>query len=132
MAKISTQFVIGGVTLSVDSYAATDMSHGSKYRWAKHDRIGNASTIFQYLGEGTETLNLSGTTNLVNTDGSMYQLDSLKSLAKKGEPKIVCLGTGKVLGKFIIEAVNSKYSTIIDDGRAAINKWDISLKRYKS
>ncbi len=128
--KKGTQFVIGGFKLSVDAYAASDMSHGNDYRWAQHDRIGNASTTHQYLGEGVETIKLNGTVNLIN-GGSMYQLDSLKSIAEKGEPQIVTLGTGKVLGKFIIKKINSSYDKLMDDGRAIHNKFSIDLTRYK-
>lgn len=128
MAKQSPQFVIGGVQLKVDDYAATSFNRSSDYRWPAQERISHPSAL-QFVGEGVEKISLTGTAHLLY-GGRMFQLDDLRAKAAAGKPVIVCTGTGKNLGKFCITSIKDDYDNLMDDSRAKTNKWSIDLEKY--
>jgi phage protein U len=128
MAKRSPQFVIGGILLTVDTYAATDFTRTSDYRWPAQERISHPSAL-QFVGEGVEKLSLSGTAHMLY-GGRMFELDSLRAKAAEGKPVIVVTGTGKNLGRFCITSIKDGYNDLMDDSRAKVNKWSIDLEKY--
>jgi len=128
MAKLSPQFVIGGIQLTVDDYAADSFNRSNDYRWPTQDRIAHP-TALQFVGEGVEKLSLSGTAHL-QWGGSMFQLDALRAKAAEGKPVIVTIGTGRNLGKFCITSIKDGYGELMDDSRALENKWSIDLEKY--
>ena len=128
MAKQPTQFIVGGIQLTVDDYAADTFNRTNEYRWPKQDRIAHP-TALQFVGEGVEKLTLSGTAHH-QWGGSMYFLDALRAKAAEGKPVNVATGHGRNLGKFCITNIKDGYGALMDDGRALENKWSIDLEKY--
>lgn len=126
--KKSPQFVIGGFTLTVDSYAANNFKRSIDYRWEGQDRI-SQPTAHQFIGIGVEQFSLSGTAHPVYK-GRMYELNSIRSIAEKGKPVVVTTGAGQNLGKFVIIKVDEDFGELMDDHRARTVGWSIELKKY--
>jgi phage protein U len=128
MAKISPQFVIGGIQLTVDDYAADTFKISSGHRWPKQERIAH-ETALQSVGPDVKGLSLSGTAHH-QYGGSMFQLDQLEAKMDEGKPVIVTHGTGKVFGKYCIVSIDNDHGKLMDDGRSLENKWSIKLEKY--
>lgn len=126
--KRGVQFVVGGIILSVDGYAADTLKRSTNYNHAANKRL-LAETAHQFVGLGVESLTLSGTANHLMA-GRMYELDALRAVAKTGKPVTVTTGTGQNMGLFVIIKIDDGYSQLMDDHRAIINGWSIELKSY--
>ena len=128
MAKQSPQAIWGGVQFSVDSLAVSDMKRNRKWRWAKHDLLA-APSIHQFIGVGVDDFTLSGEANHI-IGGSMFQTDALATIADGGEAQILVIA-GRNLQKWFMESLADGFGNLLDDGKAATNKFSCKFIRYK-
>ncbi len=129
MAKQFPQAVIGGVLFGTDTIPIDSIAINSKYRWPAQSRVAAPAAI-QFVGEGESDISISGDANNIAHKGGMFFLDSLRGIAKNGEPIIVVVA-GRNLGKFALTDISDGYSELFDDGKAIKNKWSVKLKAYK-
>ena len=94
---------LGEYVFGVDAAAYREMQRVAEYRWPRQERIGR-SPARQWLGPGEETIELSGTIYPVRRRAE-EEMDALRAEARKGEPLRLMLGTGEILGLWVIEAI---------------------------
>lgn len=105
---------LGEYVFGVSSAAYDEMRRAAEYRWAAQDRIGRPPAR-QWIGPGEETVDLSGTIYPVRRRAE-EELDALRAEAAKGEPLRLMLGTGEILGLWVIERIRETGTVFLPDG----------------
>jgi len=91
------------------------------------ERVG-ARPAYQFTGPGPEEISMPG--RLVPELGARPQwLATLREMADAGEDYPLLDGTGEVLGKFRITALDTTRRHLMDNGRARIIDFAIQLVR---
>ncbi len=119
---------LGGYVFGVDSAAYDEMRRAAEYRWAALDRIGRSPTQ-QWLGPGQSTIELSGTIYPVRRR-AREELDALRAEADKGEPLRLQLGTGEILGLWVIRRISETASTFLAGGVPRKAEFRVQLAYY--
>lgn len=123
------QMTIGGFQFGIESAPIELFNRKVSYRWPSQERIGRENA-HQYTGIDDEPITINGSYFPAYSKASAMQLDDLKDLAKKGEPQMVTLGTGKVLGKYCITEVTEDFSNLMDDIRPRKVTFSITITKY--
>lgn len=119
---------LGGFAFAADSAAYGELQRMARYRWEAQERIGSPPAR-QYLGPGSETVELSGTiySERRRADADM---DDLRAMAASGEPRRLVLGTGEILGLWAIERIRETRTVFLPGGGARKVEFRISLAWY--
>lgn len=118
---------LGTFVFSLPSLAYQQLQRQMAWRHASSERI-NARPANQFLGPGEETIELSGIVAPEIT-GRPASLDTLRQMADDGEHMPLVEGTGKVLGSYVILAVNTTHTLLFADGAARRIDFTLSLRR---
>lgn len=105
---------LGEYVFSVDSAAFDEMRRAAEWRWAAQDRIGRPPAR-QWLGPGGETVELTGVIYPVRRRAE-EEMDALRAEAAKGEPLRLMLGTGEILGLWVIESLRQTGTVFLAGG----------------
>ena len=97
------------------------------YGWVENKRVGQRP-ITQYLGLGTETINLTGQLLPEVTGGQTY-LQVFESMADSGRAWPLIEGSGTIYGMFVVQSFNHTNSQLNTDGRARNISFELTLKR---
>ncbi len=119
---------LGDYRFSLSSAAYNELSRTHNYRWQSHDRIGRSPSQ-QFVGAGSQTLDLSGTI-YPHYKGGLEQINQMRTMAGKGQPLILVDGTGQIWGKFVITRVEEKQSNFIKNGQPLRQNFRLSLVDY--
>ena len=117
---------LGTFVFDLPSLAYQQLQHQLAWRYASSERIG-ARQATQYLGPGEETVELSGLIAPPVT-GDTASLDQLREMADQGEPYPLIEGTGKVLGSYVVTALNTTNTLFWPDGTARRIDFTLSLR----
>ena len=124
----NVMMALGDFRFSVSTAAYDELNRTHNYRWQSQDRIGR-SPGQQFMGEGIQTLDLSGTI-YPHYSGGIEQVNQMHSMAGQGKPLILVDGTGKVWGKFVITRVQETQSRFLNNGQALHQDFRLSLVFY--
>lgn len=113
-------FVFG---LSTTAYQ--ELQRQTSWRHPAHNRVG-APPVRQFLGQGDETITLTGTL-LPQFTGGQQHLDELRDMAGEGAAWPLIEGSGYYYGLYVIESLNERQSLHMRDGRAQRIEFDLSL-----
>ena len=94
---------LGKYVFGVGTAAYDEMQRVAEYRWKALERLGRPLAR-QWLGPGQETIELSGAIYPVRRRAE-EEMDALRAEARKGEPLRLMLGTGEILGLWVIERI---------------------------
>ena len=97
---------LGEYVFGVDTSAYSELQRTAEYRWAAQERLGRYPAR-QWLGPGEDTIELSGTIYPVRRRAS-EELDAMRDEARTGEPLRLMLGTGEILGLWVIERIQAE------------------------
>ena len=122
-------YTLGDVVLAVPALAATQAARIARQRWAAQERVG-ARPGWQWLGPGEETLTLSGV-SLPLSAGTADAVSTLRTAAAGGEPLTLADGAGRVLGRWVVRAVEERRRGIRADGTPARIDWRLDLALYE-
>ena len=119
---------LGGYVFGIDSAAYDEMRRVAEYRWEALARIGR-SPARQWLGPGDETIELNGTIYPVRRRAE-EELDALRAEAAKGEPLRLMLGTGEILGLWVIRRISETAGTFLAGGVPRKADFRVQLAYY--
>lgn len=108
--------------------APQSINRQSGFDYASAKPIGSAP-FYQFMGEGAESLSLSGDLYPSFTGGK-FNLTILRNMAKTGKAYILMTGYGEVLGHYIIQSLMESQSQFFNDGAAQKISFSLELKRY--
>lgn len=99
------------------------------WRHARSAPIGDRSSS-QYIGPGEDNITLTGTI-APDVAGNLFSLDALRIMADTGEPYILVLGNGQIVGAFDIDAIDERSSHLHENGTARVTEFSINLARTR-
>ncbi|WP_107689058.1 phage tail protein [Neisseria wadsworthii] len=82
----------------------------------------------QYTGKEPEEISISAELRPEVT-GGVYSIRDLREMADTGEPHPLILGTGEVLGSFVITSIGEKRSELNQDGSPRAIAFSMGLKK---
>lgn len=119
----------GGIKFSQLTRSYKKLDRTTAYRWAKVDRLGRMPAQ-QFVGEGEQTITLSGVVfGLYNNVGTR-QLDELYTAAEAGKPALLQDGRGVVYGKFVLTNITEAHEKVMDTGAPRKQTYTLTFKRY--
>ncbi|AIY43002.1 Phage-related tail protein [Collimonas arenae] len=118
---------LGMFVFSLPTLAYQELHRQTEWKHASTSRVG-ARDAHQFTGKGDDTVTLSGWIAPELT-GSVYSLDALRLMADTGKSWILILGTGRILGSFIITNMTEGRTHLAQDGDAGRIEFTIALKR---
>jgi len=119
---------LGDFRFGLETAAYQRLRRTVEYRWPKQERAGRRPAR-QFTGIGDETVELGGVI-YPHYRGGLGQLETMRTLAGKGQPQILTDGTGKVWGKFCIERIEETQRILFGDGTPRKQEFRLSLGRY--
>ena len=82
----------------------------------------------QYTGKEPDTITIQAELRPEVTGGDM-SINLLRSMADGGKPWPLILGTGQLLGSYVITDIQDKQSQLMYDGKARAISFSMSLKK---
>lgn len=119
---------LGSYQFGLSTAAYQELLRRSGYRWASQDRFGQAPAR-QYTGPESETIELSGVI-YAEFRGGIGQLDTIRALAKKGLPQRLIDGTGRLMGRWVIESVEETQSTFAAKGYPRKQEFTLHISSF--
>lgn len=118
---------IGMFVFETDSALFDELARKRSWRHARTERFG-AIAASQFVGPGDDDVTLSG--RLVpGLAGRWSSLQRIAEMADTGEAFPLADGTGTILGQFTIEALDETHRNLIDNGRARLIDFTLTLRR---
>lgn len=118
---------LGMFVFELPSLAFDELQRKTDWQHARAQRVGARDTA-QYVGPGTETINLSGAVYAEICDGRV-SLDDLRTMANDGEALPLVAGNGTVFGNYVIEAIDERHAYLQADGTPLRIDFAIDLLR---
>jgi phage protein U len=117
----------GMFVFGLSTAAYQELKRQTTWRHGSQSRI-NARPTRQFLGQGDDTITLTGTLLPMYT-GGQQNLDMLRALADQGKAWPLIEGTGTFYGMFVIESMDEGKTEFFRDGAAKQIDFDIKLAR---
>lgn len=118
---------LGMFVFGLDTVAYQNLQRQTAWRHAAQSRIGRRPAR-QFLGQGEDTITLSGTL-LPQFTGGQQSLDELREMADQGAAWPLIEGTGRYYGLFVVESMSERGSHHMRDGAAQRIEFDLVLQR---
>ncbi|BAO20622.1 putative tail protein GpU [Pseudomonas phage PPpW-3] len=124
----SVMLQLGSFQFSIRTAAYQELTRESGHRWAAQDLYGREPGL-QYTGPESQTMALSG---VIYTEyrGGTGQLNALRNLAAGGMPLNLVEGSGRMLGRWVIERVQEKQAVFADAGLPRKQEFTVQLKKF--
>ena len=119
---------LGSFQFELETLAHQKLVYSQSWRWPEQARITRDSAL-QYVGRNPGEIDLDGVI-YPTYKGKLSDIETLRSLADEGKPKLLVDGMGRVLGKWVIVEVGDTRTVFVDDGRARKIEFRIKIKYY--
>lgn len=118
---------IGQYIFSLPTLAYQQMQRATDWRHPSNSRVG-ARPARQFVGPGEDAISLSGL-QVPEFMGDLNAMSTLRAMGDAGKAYSFVLGTGEVLGAYVIESVNETGSMHIREGLPRRIEFTLELKR---
>lgn len=123
-----TLIKLGDFKFSVDTAAFSELRRVRSFNWASQQRMGQ-KPVLQYTGEGEESISFGGVIYPALGAG-INQIETMKTMAGRGQPLLMVAGTGDVMGYWSIAQVEENRSYLFADGVPRKQEFQLSLLYY--
>ena len=106
-------------------YQSIDRSH--TWRHPNQSVVGGYAPS-QYTGREPEEITINAELRPEITGGDK-SINNLKAMAETGQPHTLILGTGELLGSFVILSIQEKRSKLMYDGKARAISFTMTLRK---
>ena len=120
---------VGDFIFELKTLPFTNKKRSTTYRWAEQLPIASTS-LYQFMGQGPDTLQLAGTL-YPEVTGGVVDLSELRRLAASGEAQALTGGDGYLHGLWFIESIADTQTHFLSDGIAAKIEFTIALRYQK-
>ena len=121
-------FQLGDFQFDLPNGVPQTLDRTAEFRWEQQDRLLRDPAL-QFLGPGAQEITLDGVL-LPGLSGSQATMETLRTLAAKGEPQMLTNGNGRVFGKWAIRQIREGQSTFAPGGGARQITFSVALGRY--
>ena len=120
--------ILGMFVFTSSTIPYQDFDRSQAWRHPHQSVVGGALPPSQYTGQDPETVSISAELRpeVTGGDGSV---SLLRQMAATGEPYPLILGTGRVLGSYVITSIKETQSQLMHDGKARAISLTIDLKK---
>lgn len=119
---------LGPYTFELSTAAWQSLERQTAWQWAVQERAGRVPAR-QFTGPGDDRLTIEGTVYPLFR-GGLGQIDRLREEAGTGLPHLLIDGRGRVLGKWVVEAVNERQTHPTRDGTPKRIDFTLTLAAY--
>lgn len=120
--------VLGLFVFELSSGAYQQLQRSDTENWASQSRIGTRAS-WQHIGAGDDTITLSGIL-YPEISGGKLSLDILREMKNSGKSWTFMLGTGAILGQYIINNIDETHQYFFKNGQS--RKIEFRLKLIRS
>lgn len=124
----SPLFQLGDFQFDLPNGAPQSLDRTAEYRWESQDRLLRDPAV-QFLGPGAQEITMDGIL-LPGLSGRQTTIDTLRTLAAKGEAQMLTDGNGRVFGRWVIRSLREGLSVFAPGGAARQITFAITLVRY--
>jgi len=124
----NVMMALGNFQFGLNSAAYQELTRSTEQRWASQDRFGQLAAL-QHTGPGAETITLPGVI-YPEFRGGLGQLDRMRELAGRAVPLTLITGTGRILGRYVIERVEERQSVFAAAGLPRKVEFTLNLRLY--
>jgi len=118
---------LGLFVFELSSATYQRLQRSDSERWASNTRFG-ARANWQHLGPGDDTMTLSGTLYPEITGGNI-SLDTLREMKASGKSWTFMLGTGAIVGQYIINSIEETHQLMMNNGQSRKIEFSLKLTR---
>lgn len=119
---------LGSFQFTLQAGTPQTLERVAEYRWEGQERI-LREPAHQFVGPGSQEITLDGIL-YPGFSGSQSTMETLRTLAAKGEPQMLTDGLGRVLGKWAITRVREGQGTFAPGGAPRRIDFSLTLARY--
>lgn len=117
---------LGMFVFSLPTLAYEELQRRTSWRHVQNTRIG-ARAANQFLGPGDDLVSLSGMLPPELSD--VTSIATLRDLGDAGDPLPLVDGRGQVYGAFVIESIDERQSSFLDNGAPTRIDFSLELRR---
>lgn len=99
----------------------------TSWRHARSAPIGSRNSS-QYIGPGEDVITLTGSI-APDVAGNLFALEALRIMGDTGEPYMLVLGNGQIVGVFEIDNIDETSENLHQNGTARLTGFSITLTR---
>ncbi|WP_254909324.1 phage tail protein [Salmonella enterica] len=115
---------------SISTVAYSQLQRSDEWRWAEQTRFGQNDAL-QLTGRPNPEITVTGKIHALFMDGcGIGQLDKLRSLGNAGDPQQMVMGTGEVMGYWVIKALNDNQTKFLTGGAPKSQDFTLKLTYY--
>jgi len=118
---------LGTFVFAIDTLLFDEMIRRATWRHSRSQRIG-ARDANQFVGPGEDQITLSGQAIAELQDG-VASIDELRDMADTGGIWPLVDGTGRVIGSFVIEALDERTKLFFPTGEPRVIEFSVDLSR---
>lgn len=126
--QANVMMMLGGFKFFIHTAAYRELNRRTEYKWPSQHRFGKRPS-YQWVGEGDDTMQLSGVI-YPEFRGGFHQIETLRSIASRGQPQLLIDGLGKILGRWVIEGIDEKQSTFAGFGAPRKQEFTLQLRKF--
>ena len=127
---MSVMMLLGTTVFSVNTTTYNSITRSYSWQWQSLSIIGK-KPHYQYVGQGENTLNISGVV-YPGQYGSKTQLLLLEQAANLGVPLPMFSGAGVELGAWCVKEFSETRTELFDDGQPRKIEFTLDLVQYAS
>jgi phage protein U len=121
-------FQLGNFQFDIPNGVPQTLERTAEYRWENQDRLMRAPAV-QFLGPGTQEITLDGVL-FPGFSGKQTTVETLRTLAEKGEAQMLTDGNGRVWGRWVIRNLREGLGVFAPGGGARQITFSVTLMRY--
>lgn len=104
------------------------IERSQSWRHPHQNIVGDSLPPAQYTGKEPDTLTIQAELRPEVTGGD-FSIDWLRQMADTGKPWPLILGTGNLMGSYVITEIQDKQSQLMYDGKARAISFSMTLKK---
>jgi phage protein U len=120
---------LGSFQFGINTAAYQELDRVTSFRWASHEVFGKIPAR-QFTGEGEDQITLSGVI-LPEWRGGTQRVEQLRALGNQGQPLQLISGTGKLMGKWVIEQVSEKQNMFFEAGVPRKQEFTLRMSKHE-
>jgi phage protein U len=120
---------LGLFVFNLQTAPFSQRQRSTSWRHARSSPIGSRNSS-QYIGPGEDVITLTGTI-APEIRGNLFSLEALRIMGDTGEPYVLVLGNGQIVGAFEIDSIDENSNNLYENGTARVTEFSITLTRTK-
>ena len=119
---------LGEFRFEIATAAYQKLAYSQSWRWPEQARITREPAL-QFMGKNAAEIDLEGVI-YPSFQGGLSQIETLRTMADRGEPLSLVDGLGRVWDRWVITELSDTRTLFTDDGQPRKLEFRLKLKAY--